>query len=330
MRRRSTSASRRGTDMNRILTLLFAALVAAPALADDFPGRALRLVVPVPPGGSLDVLARGVSTRLAVRLGHPVVVENVPGAGGNIAFAQAAKAAADGHTILHGWDPLLINLALYKDVPYALKDFAPVTLAIYAPQVLVGSPKLPAKDLKELIALVKSGQKVAIGSPGNGSPGHLGLALLENLAGVDFDHIPYKGGGPAIPDALAGHIDGIFLTFPAVLPLIQQGKLRAYGLSTTRRSSAAPEIPTIAEAGVPGYDLASWQGFLVPAATPKATVARLNRELVEILESKEVRDQLSTRGFEVAASTPEAFDAELKKGVQTWAKLVRESRAKIE
>lgn len=316
--------------MNRILALLLAALVGSAAAADDYPTKNLRLVVPVPPGGSLDVLARVVSARLAPRVGHPVTVENVPGAGGNIAFAQVAKAAADGHTILHGWDPLLINLALYKDVSYKLEDFAPVTLAIYAPQVLVGSPKLPAKDLKELLALVKSGGKVTIGSPGNGSPGHLGLALLENLAGVDFDHIPYKGGGPAIPDALAGHIDGIFLTFPAVLPLVQQGKLRAFGLSTTRRSAAAPEIPTIAEAGVPGYDLASWQGFLVPAGTSKAIVERLNREIVAILQSPDVREQLSSRGFDIAASTPQAFDAELKTGAAAWAKLVRASAARIE
>jgi tripartite-type tricarboxylate transporter receptor subunit TctC len=319
--------------MSFFRVLLAAALLMGVPLsqAQEFPSRPLKLVVPVPPGGSLDLLARTITARLAQRLGQPVQVENVSGAGGNIAFANVAKAPADGYTLLLGWDPLLINLALYQPAPFELKNFAPVTLAITAPQVLVGSPKLVARDLRELLAQAKADpRKISVGSPGNGSPGHLGLALLENLAGVDFNHIPYKGGGPAIPDALAGHIDGIFLTFPAVLPLVQQGKLRAYGVSTARRSAAAPDIPTIAEAGVAGYELASWQGFLVPAGTPTAAIAKLNREIVAILRLPEVRDPLTALGFEVAGSTPEAFDAELKSGALRWAKLVRQSGAKIE
>ncbi|CAN0477059.1 unnamed protein product, partial [Phaeothamnion confervicola] len=216
--------------------------------------------VPVPPGGSLDILARTLGKELSPALGQPVVVENVPGAGGNIAFAQVANAVADGHTILHGWDPLAINTSLYATVPYKLSQFAPITLAITSPQVLVVNPKVSASNLEELLALArKKPGTLSLASPGNGSPGHLAGTLLESLTGADFVHIPYKGGGPAMADLIAGHIDAAFVTLPAALQHSRSGRVRAIGVTSRTRSAGAPEIPTLAESGVRQYELSSWQ-----------------------------------------------------------------------
>lgn len=323
------------TPNRRLRALLFAAtaalLIPALSMAQGWPAKPLRIVVPVPPGGSLDLLARTLSRELSPALGQPVVVENVPGAGGNIAFAQVANAAADGYTILHGWDPLAINTALYASVPYRLSQFAPITLAITSPQVLVVNPRLPAGNLEELLALARRKPgSLSLASPGNGSPGHLAGTLLESLTGADFVHIPYKGGGPAMADLIAGHVDAAIVTLPAALPHARSGRVKAIGVSSRNRSAGAPEIPTLAESGVRQYELNSWQGFFVPAGTPEAVIARLNREMVHILRNRDVKAQLEAQGFDVVASAPEVLAQELQNGTPRWAQLVKRSGAKVD
>lgn len=306
-------------------------LIPAVSVAQSWPTKPVRIVVPVPPGGSLDILARTLAKELSPALGQPVVVENVPGAGGNIAFAQVANAAADGHTILHGWDPLAINTSLYASVPYKLAQFTPITLAITSPQVLVVNPKVPAANLEELLALArKKPGTLSLASPGNGSPGHLAGTLLESLTGADFVHIPYKGGGPAMADLIAGHVDAAIVTLPAALQHSRGGRVKAIGVTSRTRSAGAPEIPTLAESGVRQYELNSWQGFLAPAGTPEAVIARLNREIVQILRNREVKSQLEAQGFDVVASTPEVLAQELQNGTPRWTQLVKRSGAKVD
>jgi tripartite-type tricarboxylate transporter receptor subunit TctC len=323
-------------NLNRWLRSLVIAASAFPLMpgvsnAQAWPSKPVRIVVPVPPGGSLDILARTLAKELSPALGQPVVVENVSGAGGNIAFAQVANAAADGHTVLHGWDPLVINTALYGSVPYKLAQFAPITLAITSPQVLVVHPKVPATNLEELLALTrKKPGMLSLASPGNGSPGHLAGTLLESLTGADFVHIPYKGGGPAMADLIAGHIDGAIVTLPAALQHSRSGRVRAIGVTSRTRSAGAPEIPTIAEGGVRQYELNSWQGFFAPAGTPDSVIARLNREIVQVLRNREVNSQLEAQGFDVVASTPEVLAQELLNGTPRWTQLVKRSGAKLD
>lgn len=308
-----------------------ALLIPAVSVAQSWPTKPVRIVVPVPPGGSLDILARTLAKELSPALGQPVVVENVPGAGGNIAFAQVANAAADGHTILHGWDPLAINTSLYATVPYRLSQFTPITLAITSPQVLVVNPKVPAGNLEELLALARRKPgTLSLASPGNGSPGHLAGTLLESLTGADFVHIPYKGGGPAMADLMAGHVDAAIVTLPAALQHSRGGRVKAIGVTSRSRSAGAPEIPTLAESGVRQYELNSWQGFLAPAGTPEAVIARLNREIVQILRNREVKNQLEAQGFDVVASTPEVLAQELQNGTPRWTQLVKRSGARVD
>ena len=296
-----------------------------------WPSKPVRIIVPVPPGGSLDLLARTLSKELAPVLGQQVVIENVPGAGGNIAFGQVANASPDGHTLLHGWDPLSINTALYSSVPYKLAQFAPITLAITSPQVLVIHPKLEAGSVDEFIALARRKPGVlSLASPGNGSPGHLASTLLGTLTGAEFVHIPYKGGGPALADLIAGHVDAAIVTLPAALQHVRSGRLRALGVSSARRAAGAPEIPTIAEAGVRGYELNSWQGFFAPAGTPPAIIQRLNAEIVRVLNNREIRDQLVAQGFDIVGSAPEGLAREIAEGTPRWAQLVKSSGAKVD
>jgi tripartite-type tricarboxylate transporter receptor subunit TctC len=317
----------------RALGFAAAATLLTPAVstAQSWPTKPVRIVVPVPPGGSLDILARTLAKELSPALGQPVVVENVPGAGGNIAFAQVANVAADGHTILHGWDPLAINTSLYASVPYKISQFTPITLAITSPQVLVVNPKIPATNLEELLALArKKPGTLSLASPGNGSPGHLAGTLLESLTGADFVHIPYKGGGPAMSDLIAGHVDAAIVTLPAALQHSRSGRVKAIGVTSRTRSAGAPEIPTLAESGVRQYELNSWQGFLAPAGTPDAVIARLNREIVQILRNREVKGQLEAQGFDVVASSPDVLAQELHNGTPRWTQLVKSSGAKVD
>ncbi len=297
----------------------------------NWPNKPIKIIVPVPAGASLDTLARTIAKGISEKLGQPVVVENMGGGGSNIAFGFVAKAAPDGHTLLLGWDSLTINPSLYSSVPYRLDQFAPITMAITAPQVLLVGPKLPVKNLRTLIetARVNPG-KITLANAGSGSPGHLAGALLESAADIKFTNVPYKGGAPGVADLLAGHVDAMFVTLPAALQHVRSGKLTALGVSSAKRSTGAPNIPTIAEAGLPGYDLNSWQGLLAPAGTPASIINQINKETVAVLKNPAVKDQLVSQGFEIVASSPDYLAKQLALQTPKWAKLVKESGAKVE
>jgi tripartite-type tricarboxylate transporter receptor subunit TctC len=301
------------------------------AAKTGWPAKPLRIVVPVAPGGSLDILARVVAQGLGPRLQQTVIVENMPGAGGNIAFGHVAKAPPDGYTLLLGWDSLIINPSLYPSVPYTLEQFAPITLAITSPQVLLVGSKLPVKNVKELVnAAKKAPDGLTLGNAGNGSPGHLAAGLLQTHTGTKFIHVPYKGGAPAVADLLAGHLDALIVTLPAALQHIRTGKLTALAVTSAKRSTGAPEIPTMDEAGITGYELNSWQGFFAPAGTSEELITRINSAIVEVLRDRPVQDQLVDQGFEVTASTPDTLAKEIAKLAPRWSRLVRETGAKVD
>lgn len=317
----------------RSITLTLGLLSASTSLLaqESWPTKPIKIVVPVPAGASLDTLARTIGKGISEKLGQPVVVENMAGGGSNIAFGYVAKAAPDGYTLLLGWDSLVINPSLYTSVPYKLEQFAPVTMAITAPQVLLVGPKLPVKNLRSLIEYARLNPgKITLANAGNGSPGHLAGALLESMADIKFTNVPYKGGAPGVADLLAGHVDAMFVTLPAALQYVKSGKLTALGVSNSKRSTGAPNIPTIAEAGLPGYDLNSWQGILAPAGTPQAIINKLNKEIIFTLKQPAVKDQLVSQGFEIVASSPEYLAKQLAILTPKWAKLVKDSGAKVD
>lgn len=317
----------------RSITLALSLLSSSNLLLaqESWPTKPIKIVVPVPAGASLDTLARTIGKGISEKLGQPVVVENMAGGGSNIAFGYVAKAAPDGYTLLLGWDSLVINPSLYASVPYKLEQFTPVTMAITAPQVLLVGPKLPVKNLRSLIEFARLNPgKITLANAGNGSPGHLAGALLESMADIKFTNIPYKGGAPGVADLLAGHVDAMFVTLPAALQYVKSGKLTALGVSNSKRSTGAPNIPTIAEAGLPGYDLNSWQGILAPAGTPQAIINKLNKEIVFTLKQPAVKDQLISQGFEIVASSPDYLAKQLAILTPKWAKLVKDSGAKVD
>ena len=285
----------------------------------------------MPAGGSLDILARTLAKGLTNSLNQAVIVENMAGGGSNIAFGYVAKAAPDGYTLLLGWDSLAINPGLYPALPYKLDQFAPITLAITAPQVLVVGPKLPVKNLKTFIEVARRNPgAISLANAGNGSPGHLAGTLLESMADIKLSNIPYKGGAPAVADLVAGHVDALMVTLPAAIQQIRSGRLNALGISSAKRSTGVPEIPTIAEAGLAGYDLNSWQGILAPAGTPNEVIALLNQEMVKILKDPAVKKQLVSEGFEVIASSPKTLAEYLATSTPKWAKLIKDSGAKVD
>jgi tripartite-type tricarboxylate transporter receptor subunit TctC len=297
----------------------------------EWPVKPVRIVVPVAPGGSLDILARIVAQGLGPRLRQTVIVENMPGAGSNIAFGHVAKAQPDGYTLLLGWDSLVINPSLYASVPYTLEQFAPITLAITSPQILLVGAKLPVKSVRELVgAAKKAPDRLTLANAGSGSPGHLAAGLLQTHTGTRFIHVPYKGGAPAVADLLAGHLDALMVTLPAALQHVRSGRLTALAVTSAERSSGAPEILTMNEAGITGYELNSWQGFFAPVGTSNEVIARLNATIVDVLRDQAVRDQLVNQGFEVVASSPDTLARELSMLAPRWSRLVRETGAKAD
>ncbi len=295
----------------------------------DWPAKAIHIVVPVAPGGSIDMLTRTLAKPLALDLGQSIIVENIAGGGGNIAFGQVARAKPDGYTLLMGWDAMLINPALYPVVPFQMNQYAPVTLAITSPQVLVVGPKLSVKSLKEFLdAARRLSGALSLANAGNGSPGHLAGTLLETEAKIKLTHVPYKGGGPAVADLLAGHVDALMVTLPAALQHIKSGRLVALGMSSASRSTAVPSIPTIAEAGVPGYEVNSWQGLFAPAGTTPDIIQKLHKSVTSALREPSVRAQLEGQGYEIVASTPDALQQQLNVLIPKWAEIVKMSGAK--
>ena len=323
----------------RILTSTAAAAVLAAApgafaqsAAASFPNKPMRIVVTFTSGGAPDILARLIGERLTADWGQPVLVDNKPGAGGNTGSDFVAKAPADGYTIVVGTvGTHSINGALYAKMPYDMvKDFAPVTLLATTPNLLVINNDVPARTLKEFIALGKKEGRMTFASSGSGTSIHVSGELFKTMTGIDMTHIPYKGRATAIPDLLGGRVTMMFDNMPSSLPLVKDGKLRALGVTSAQRSAAAPDIPTIAEQGLPGFDAVSWFALFAPAGTPKAIVDKLQIEVKKILVSPEVGRKLAEIGLEVVGSTPEELAAYQRSEITKWAKVVKESGAKVE
>jgi len=304
---------------------LFCGPAAMAQPATSYPERPVRMIVPWPAGGGTDIFARAISEKLQQSLGQPFVVENRPGVAGNLGAASVAHATPDGYTIILATITLATSPALYKTLDYnAIKDLSPVTLIAGVPQVLAVNPAVPAKSVKELIALAKqSPGKLSYSSAGVGSPFHIAGELFKQSAGVDILHVPYKGGAPAVTDAIGGQVQMTFANLVAVLPQVKSGQLRALAVTSAKRSQAAPDVPTMAEAGLPGYEFTSWFGVLAPAGTPPAIVKKLNVEIVKVLKSPEISARLSKEGADLIASSPEEFAAYLKSETAKWSKLIK-------
>lgn len=314
----------------RLLAAVATLGLAAAARAQPWPDRPIRFIVPVSPGGSVDPLARLMGRHLGEALGQPVVVENHAGAGGNIAFELVARARPDGTTLLVGWDSLAINPALFPRVDYdPLRDFAPIIQTVRTAQLLVVRPALGVTTLAEFIALTRR-RRLTLGSPGNGSIGHLAAALLGARVGAEWTHVPYRGGGPAMADLIAGHIDAVSLTLPAATEHVRAGRMRAILVTSAARSPALPEVPTLAESGVPGLEVTSWQGLLAPAGTDPAILRRLNAAVARILVLPEVVAQLGAQGFEPVGGGPEILAARLAEDVPRWPEVVRLAGARVD
>jgi tripartite-type tricarboxylate transporter receptor subunit TctC len=322
--------------MKRLATLATgAAMLAAATLAcaQDYPTKPIRIVVPYAPGGPADLVSRMIGSRLNEAWKQPVIVDNRPG-GNTITGAEvAAKAAPDGYTLFVPFvGTLAINPSMYPKLPYdPLKDYAPITLIATLPLILVVTPSLPANSVKELIALAKTQPgKLSFGSSGVGQASHLGAELFKSMAGTDMTHVPYRGNALAVADVVGGQISLIFDGMTSSLPLVRSGKLKALAISTAKRSLAVPDLITVAEAGVPGYDVGSWVGILTSAGTPRAIVDKLNREIVAYLEMPATRERLLQMGLELQTSTPQGFHDYIRSEIAKWSKVVKESGAKAE
>ncbi len=310
-----------------------AMVVASQVLAQAWPTKPIKWVVPFAPGGTTDILARTIGDKLSIALGQPVIVENKPGAGGGLGADFVAKAAPDGYTILGGTiSTNAINASLYKELPYdPVKDFIPITLIARVPNMLVVNNDVPAKTVAELIALMKKNPgKYTFASSGNGTSQHLSGELFKSMAGVDMQHIPYKGSPPALQDVMGGSVTMTFDNITTAWTLAKAGKLRALGVTTAKRSPAAPDVPTIAEAGVIGYEIGSWQGVFAPAGTPPAIVKRLNTEIVRIINTPEVQEKLLALGAEPVGNSTEEFTVFVKAEVVKWGDVVKKSGAKVD
>jgi tripartite-type tricarboxylate transporter receptor subunit TctC len=314
----------------RRLLHLAAGAAALPAVsrfawAQAYPTRPVRVIVPYAPGGPTDVCARLITQKLSERLGKQFYVENVPGAGGNIGTGQAARAAADGYSILITVNSHVINPTLYDQVPYdAFKDFAAVTLAAGFASALTVNPSVPAAAVKELVILIKANPgKYSFASPGFGTPSHLLGEQFRVANGLDLVHVPYGGSGPAVLAAVAGDTPIAFAALSAAVPLVKDGKLRALAVMSVNRSRALPELPTIGQAGYPGLEGDGWVGVLVPAGTPADVIALIHREIVAIIALPDMHERLSTLGFDPVGSTPEEFAMQMKLEMEKWAKVIR-------
>jgi tripartite-type tricarboxylate transporter receptor subunit TctC len=309
------------------ILLAVLATASTEALAQSYPTKPIRLIVPSSPGGGTDITARIIAPDLSKLLGQQVVVENRAGAGTMIGGEVVAKAPPDGYTLLMCVSTLAINPAIYKKVPYdALRDFAPVTQAVTLPNVIVGHPSLPARNVKELVALARArpGQ-LNFSSAGVGTSPHLSVELFLVMTKTQMTHIPYKGSGPAATDLIAGQVQVMAPNMLTAYPHIKSGRMRAYGVTSSKRSAGAPEIPTIAEAGVPGYEAVQWYGVLAPANTPRAIVTRLHADISKILQQPNVKELLGKDGAEPVGNTPEQFAAFIKTETAKWAKVVRDA-----
>lgn len=308
-------------------------LAALPAVAQNYPARPIRIIVAYTPAGTTDILARAIGQKMSERWGQPVIVENRPGAAGNIGTELAAKATPDGYTLIMGTAGTHgINVSLYKKLNWhSLRDFAPVSLVAMVPNIMVVNNSLPIKSVKELIAYAKANPgKLSYGSPGNGSTAHLSMELFKSMTGTNLVHIPYKGSAGVLADVMGGQIAVTIDNMPVYLPQVKAGKIRALAVSPAKRSSAAAEIPTIAESGVPGYDSGAWFGLLAPAGTPGAIVDKLSDETARILKLPDVSKRISELGAEPVGSTPAQFTALIKEEIAKWAKVIKDANVELQ
>ena len=315
--------------------LLCVAGIAAwqPAHAQPYPVKPVRLIIPYPPGGGVDTIMRPFAQHLSARLGQQIIIDNRGGAGGSIAMEATARATPDGHTIVAAITAqLAINPALYRNLPYdPVKDFAPITWFADGAYILVVHPSLPVKSVKEFVALArKRPNEITYASAGNGSGGHLAGALLSSMTGIKILHVPYKGGGPGQVALLSGEVQANFEVWASSRGIIQNGRIRALGVATATRRKASPDIPTIAEAGVPGYESGLWYALLATAGTPRAIIDRLNRETIAVLNTPEYGKVLSEQGIEPVGSTPEGLTQYMRRELDKWAIVVKDTGARID
>lgn len=318
--------------MLRALLATIALITAGFVSAQTYPTRQVRIVVPFPPGGTSDILARTIGARLSTPLGQPVVIENRPGAGGNIAADHVAKSAPDGYTLIMGTSSLAISQSLYKKLTYDLvQDFAPITQAVNYTNLLVVHPSAGVKSVDELLKLARAKPgSLSYGTAGNGTPPHMTGELFKAYTSVNIVHIPYKGGAPAIADLIAGQIPMMFDNVPPLLPHVRAGKIQALAVTSLARIAVLPDVPTLHELGLKDFDAVGWNGLLAPAGTPRDIVARLNTDVVRVLRIPEVRDQLTSQGADIVGNSPEQFAAWIRAEVKKWAEVVKVSGAKID
>lgn len=298
-----------------------------------YPSKPVRLVLPYPPGGGSDTIGRPLAQKMSEGLGQQVVVENRGGAGGNIGMEVVARSAPDGYTIVMALTAqLAVNPSLFRKLPYdPVKDFSPITLLAEGPYLLVVHPSLPVKSVKQLIELARTRpNEIIYASSGNGSGGHLAAELLKSMTGARMVHVPYKGGGPALVALLAGEVQVLFATYASGRPHIESGRIRALAVSTAKRPAAIPDLPTVAEAGVPGYDSGVWYAFLAPAGTPREIIAKLNREIVRALNQADYRKMLVNAAIDPIGSSPEELGRFIKSETVKWAKVIKDAGVRVD
>lgn len=315
----------------KFVVAVIALLLSASTFAQPWPARSVKLIVPYPPGGATDILGRLISEKLSPMIGQPVVVENRAGASGNIGFDAVAKAPPDGYTLLMATANITINRAFSDKLPYdVLTDFQPISQVVSSQNYLVARPTLPASSVKELIAYGKANPgKLTYGSSGIGTP-LLCMELFKSLAGINAVHVPYKGDTPAVTDLMGGQIDLYCSTIVGLVPFTRNGKLKGLGVTSNRRADSMPDMPTIAEAGLPGYELSSWYGILAPAKTPRAIVDQLNEAIVKIVAMPDVQQKMIEGGSEPKSSTPDEFMSRIRSDTEKFTRLVKEANIKAE
>lgn len=309
----------------------FSVQAAAPQV-ESYPSKPVRIVVPNSAGGSSDILARVLSQKVAEQFGQPLVVENRPGASGNLGASHVAKADPDGYTLFFGTSTqLAVNPSLYRSLPYdPLKDFTPIVLAANLPSLVVVNPNLPVKTVPELTAYLKAHPGTNYASGGNGTPSHLGVELYKRLTGVSMNQVPYKGGARAVTDLLGGQTSVMFAILPEVMPYVKEGKLRALAVTTATRNQLVPQLPTVAESGVEDYEVVGWYALMAPRGTPASIVAKLNKAFNQALAQKEVRDRLAAAGFNLAGGSPDTLANTMHSEIKKWKKVVTDANIALD
>jgi len=306
---------------------------APDVLAQAYPSKPIRVIVPAPPGSAPDFISRLLAPKLGDLWGQPLVIDNVLGAGGNIGTDRVAKAPPDGYTLLFNTiGPIGVNISMYSNLPFdPVKDFVPITLVAKVPNILVVHPNVPVKSVQELVAYAKQNPgKLRYGSPGSGTSNHLSAELLKLMAGIDLLHIPYKSSAQMTTDILGGQVEVVFHNAPVLLPHVKSGALRGLGITSATRNPSAPELPPIAEAGVPGFEVTAWFGFMAPANTPPAIVNKIHTDVVKAMALPDVRERMLTQAAEPVGSTPQEYAAFISTEIAKWAKVVKQSGAKVE